>query len=333
MSILNIQKMLLSQQAMKLKDCHPELRSRLRFIPVNRMYNRFGLFILRRLLSLVFLISRTSKNVTYEDRSLINAGVRIYRPKIKTTSKIGVIWIHGGGMVSGNNTMDNRMCSRYVEELGAVVFSVDYRLAPENPFPAGIDDCFEVWQWIQRNAEDFDICQQAIIIAGQSGGGGLAASLAHRIFEFGGPQPIAQLLFCPMLDDQTARNRELDAIQHIGWNNRNNRAAWNWYFSTDSLDLKRPKNSVAARRNDLRGLPPTWLGIGDIDLFYEETRLYAVRLKKAGVDVIFDVVPMAPHGFEVFAPETELTKNYLARHFDSLRTLLVNTGKLQSANL
>jgi acetyl esterase/lipase len=127
-----------------------------------------------------------------------------------------LLWVHGGGLISGTAGANDPECSAYARDLKLVVVSVEYRLAPKYPFPAALDDCFETWQWMQQSADKLEINPSRIAISGQSSGGGLTASLAHRIFDEGGIQPAAQALFCPMLDDRTALRHELDIIQHCG---------------------------------------------------------------------------------------------------------------------
>jgi len=287
-------------------------------VPIHRYWM---LKIMRFVLNRAANRRRCEKGIETRDVDLTHREIRIYKPEGKL-SGVGVLWIHGGGFVSGCISMDDPMCSRYAKELNAVVMSVEYRLAPEHPYPAGSDDIFEAWQWMLENAEQLGIDPEKILIAGQSGGGGQAAFLAQRILDFGGVQPLAQLLFCPMLDDRTINRTDLDAEKHILWTNSNNRAAWNWYLggSSDSPDYF--EQAVPARRKELKGLPPAWIGIGDADLFYEESKAYAERLEESGVDVVFDVVPGGFHGFEVAASNTELTKNYFSRHFSYTRGLL-----------
>jgi acetyl esterase/lipase len=210
--------------------------------------------------------------------------------------------------------------------------SVEYRKAPEHPFPAALDDCNAGWEWLQRNAVSLGISPARVAIGGQSAGGGLAAALVQRLHDAqstageptagepiaGGPQPIAQWLFCPMLDDRTAARLELDRVGHRVWNNRANRFGWSSYLGTTPGSPAVPPYAVPARREDLTGLPPAWIGVGDIDLFHEEDRAYAERLRAAGVEATLHVVPGAPHGFEAWAPKTNLSRAYVGSALDWL---------------
>ncbi len=306
---------------MNIDRINPELRKLAKRLPPVPIHHYWLLRIMRLALKLMANYRSSAEGVETKNVQLSHREIRIYQPRDKL-SGVGVLWIHGGGFVSGCISMDDPTCSRYAKELNAVVVSVEYRLAPENPYPAGSDDIFEAWKWMLENAEQLGIDPERILIAGQSGGGGQAAFLAQRIFDSGGVQPLAQLLFCPMLDDRTIDRTELDAEKHLLWNNKNNRAAWNWYldgkFDCDAYLEK----AVPARRRDLKGLPHAWIGIGDADLFYEESKIYAERLRESGVAVALDVVPGGFHGFEVAAPDAEITRSYLSRHFSFIRSLL-----------
>jgi acetyl esterase/lipase len=238
-------------------------------------------------------------------------GMRIHRPDTRR-SDAALFWIHGGGLVIGGPVQDDRLCASTARELGIVVISVEYRLAPEHPFPAAHDDCHTAWAWVRENAAALDINPSRMVVGGQSAGGGLAAALVQRLHDAGGPQPIAQWLLSPMLDDRTAARRDLDAIRHRTWNNKLNRFGWRSYLATDAGSPTVPPYAVPARREDLAGLPPAWISVGDIDLFHDEDRDYADRLRAAGVDTTFHVVPDAPHGFETFAPDTDIVRDYLA---------------------
>ncbi len=306
---------------MNIDRINPELRKLAKRLPPVPIHHYWLLKIMRFALKVMANRRPSVEGIETNDVELSHREIRIYKPKAKL-SGVGVLWIHGGGFVSGCISMDDPTCSRYAKELNAVVVSVEYRLAPEHPYPAGSDDIFEAWQWMQENAESLGVDPERILIAGQSGGGGQAAFLAQRILDSGGVQPLAQLLFCPMLDDRTINRPELDAEKHLLWNNKNNRAAWSWYLEGRFDSEAHLQKAVPARRKALKGLPQAWIGIGDVDLFYEESKIYAERLRESGVKVVFDVVAGGFHGFEVAAPEAEVTKDYFSRHFSFIRTLL-----------
>lgn len=280
--------------------------------------------ILLPILQFLTKISPAKKSipgVSISEQKLDTARVRIYRPEGEL-SGAGLLWTHGGGMIIGSPVINDRECSRYAKELKLVVVSVEYRLAPKHPFPCALDDCFEAWRWMQNSAFALGIAPDRIVISGQSAGGGLAASLAQKISDEGGVQPAGQALFCPMLDDRTAARRELDDIKHRVWNNKNNRGAWAWYLGHPPGKVSVAQYAVPARREYLSGLPPTWIGVGDIDLFYEEDHLYATRLKKAKVSCHLEVVPGGPHSFELFFPEASVTRVFMNSNYKFLCEVL-----------
>jgi acetyl esterase/lipase len=261
----------------------------------------------------------TGADLTGVRREVRPGGLRVFRPEQRRHSA-ALLWIHGGGLVLGSARMDDRFCAATARELGIVVASVEYRRAPQHPFPAALDDCLAAWTWLAATEGP------RIAVGGQSAGGGLAAALTQRLHDADGADPVAQLLFCPMLDDRTAARRDLDAADHLMWHNRDNLFGWSSYLGREPGTPDLPPYAVPARRTDLTGLPPTWIGVGDIDLFHDEDRDYADRLTAAGVDTTFVLVPGAPHAFESWAPKTALAGSHLAGARDWLLARLVATS-------
>ncbi len=198
-------------------------------------------------------------------------------------------------------------------ELGIVVVSAEYRLAPEHPYPVPLYDCYWGWLWLQQNAASLGVDRERVAVGGQSAGGGLGAGLVQLLTDSEGPSAVAQWLFSPMLDDRTAANRNLDGTDHFIWNNAKNRFGWRSYLNMEPGSPDVASYAAPARRAKLEGLPPTWIGVGDIDLFYDEDMAYANALAAAGVAVTTEVVPGAPHGFEAVAPNAKISRSYIAR--------------------
>lgn len=246
--------------------------------------------------------------------SVRNDGIRarIYRPE-GTSKRPGLMWIHGGGLVIGNPKQDDTLCAQTALTLGITVVAVEYRLAPEAPFPAALDDLTDAWQWLQQKAPAWSIDSDRLAIGGESAGGGLAAALAQRLHDEGGHQPVAQWLLAPMLDDRTAIREDLPLHDHPVWNRASNYYAWKAYLGQEPGSESIPPYAAASRREDLSGLPPAWLYAGDIELFYDEVAGYADRLAAAGVDTTFEVVKGAAHGFENWAHSTDLAQALLAK--------------------
>ncbi|MFC5752388.1 alpha/beta hydrolase [Actinomadura rugatobispora] len=294
---------------MRLSAVAPELRGRLRLMPPLPLERTPA----RRLMQVATrrMPPARQPGVTLGLAPGVTPGIRVYRPR-RRRSGAALLWIHGGGLVIGGAVQDDRLCGSTALELGITVVSAEYRLAPEHPYPAALDDCHAAWTWLQEHAAALGVDPSRVAVGGQSAGGGLAAALAQRLHDAGGPRPVAQWLFCPMLDDRTAARRDLDAVGHRVWNNRLNRFGWRSYLGAEPGSPDVPPYAVPARREDLGGLPPAWIGVGDIDLFHDEDRDYARRLRAAGVDTTFHVVPRAPHGFEAWAAGTGLARDYLA---------------------
>lgn len=311
---------------MDINSIHPELRKIIARIPPIPLHNKLFLFVINWLLRFSPR-AKSTQSVSIEEHKLKQASIRIYKPEHKA-SGAGLLWIHGGGYITGNAAMNDRECLQFAKDLGLVVISVEYRLAPKYPFPAAIDDCFEAWQWFISSAQSIGVDPSRIVISGQSAGGGLAASLAQRIHDYGGTQPAGQALFCPMLDDRPAAQYELDSIKHRIWNNKNNRAGWSFYLGYTPGKHDAPEYAVASRRKDVSNLAPAWIAVGNIDLLYKEDKHYATRLTAAGVDCQLYTIPMAPHGFETFAPHALITRDLYREFYGFLiQTLHIKNKK------
>ena len=237
-------------------------------------------------------------------------GIRLFRPSGVTGRCPALLWIHGGGYVIGKAAQDDVLCRRYARELGAIVASVDYRLAPEHPYPASLEDCYTALQWLVRLPS---VDPSRVAIGGASAGGGLAAALALHTRDRGEISLVAQLLVYPMLDDRTVNRKGLDKPGLRLWNQSSNKYGWSVYLGGAD-----PEIAVPARRDDLSGLPPAWLGVGTLDLFHDEDLAYAERLKAAGVPCEVEVVKGAFHGFDGIVPKAEVSQSF----FDSQCALL-----------
>ena len=305
---------------MKIENVNPQLQKAYSRIPAIPFHNP-------ALIRLIQFISKFQKKpkpvpgIAIEDYNFGNSGVRVYKPR-GATSGAGLLWIHGGGYVIGNVATNDRECTDYANNLNITVISVDYRLAPQHPFPAACDDCFIAWQWVLNNAANLGVSPDRIVISGQSAGGGLAAGLVQRIHDSGGIQPAGQALFCPMLDDRTAIRTELDALKHRLWSSKNNRGAWAHYLGQAPGLARLPPYSAPARRENLSGLPTSWIGVGDIDLLYEESLRYAEHLTNAGVNCELKVIPGGPHGFEAVAPTAPVSIELFESNYQFLRRVL-----------
>lgn len=238
------------------------------------------------------------------------ATVRVHRPET-VTSTGALLWMHGGGMVIGSAQQDDGICRRFARKLGMVVAAVDYRLAPDHPFPAPLDDCFDALQWLGAQPGI-----DRVAIGGASAGGGLAAGLALRARDTGGVRPVFQLLVYPMIDDRTALRTDVDTAHLRAWSPKANAFGWRSYLGGAPAGPL----SAPARATDLAGLPPAWIGVGTLDLFHDEDLAYAKRLVDAGVPCALEVVRGAFHGFDILAPRSGVSRDFVRSQITALRS-------------
>jgi acetyl esterase/lipase len=308
-----------------MRDVRAELRTPALYLPMT-INNRLALRIGRRVLGRP---SPSVPGVRLEQRNIEpyggrpEVGVHVYEPPVRRRPSGALLWIHSGGLISGRPQQDHDLCGRFADELGILVVSVDYRLAPENPFPAGLHDCHTALTWLHRNADALGVDPARIAIGGASAGGGLAAVLAQRAHDDGGLPVAFQLLVYPMLDDRTVLRTDHEGRGRFGWTPASNRFAWSAYLGGRPRADDAPGYAVAARRGDLSGLPPAWIGVGDLDLFYPEDVEYAERLRSVGVDCELHVEPGMYHGADVILPQTvEAMRAFRTRMADALRPAL-----------
>jgi len=295
------------QQPLTLDDLAPELRAGL-FLRTMPRIDRAWVRGLARLIA-PLMPTRSHPAVRITDLSDF-PGIRVCVPNEGRTDA-ALLWIHGGGYLLGSPRQNDGFLSELAHSLGISVFSPRYRLGKRNPFPAGLDDCLAAWAWLQGAARGFGIEPGRIAIGGDSAGGGLAAALVQRIHDRGGIQPPAQVLVYPMLDDRTAADRSLDPREHILWPNRMNAFGWRAYLGREPGAAELPPYASPARRTDLSGLPPAWVGVGALDLFRDEDEDYAARLREAGVPVRYVEVDGAPHAFFMGVPEAAVSTRFV----------------------
>ncbi|KAI5861151.1 Alpha/Beta hydrolase protein [Durotheca rogersii] len=214
-----------------------------------------------------------------------------------------VLYIFGGGLIAGSVAVQRPFIATIASQSQTQVFATHYRIAPENPYPAAIDDVYATLLWLHENAASLNIDPARIVVLGPSAGGGLAASLTLLARDRGLNPPIAaQVLRYPMLDDRTYVNETDPRWSSFTWTLDDNITGWTSYLSKireGKSDCSIPYHASPARAKDLRGLPPTLISVGDLDLFRDEDAAFANRLSKADVDVHFDFYPDVPHGFDL----------------------------------
>lgn len=300
--------------AFDFQSLEPELRSKGRlmkiFMPSTRWY-----------LHLMFLVRNWFGEKNPKDLQLEKVWIErsdgsgklqanIYRPPAWNENEDLpiVLYIHGGGYVTGNVEACTSIIRRMIKKRRCIVVSPDYRKAFEQPYPAAIDDCFDALTWAYHELCNADPDKRDIIVAGHSAGGGLTAAVTLRARDQGGINIRFQMPIYPMIDDRgetpSSQNNEAPA-----WNTKLNEIAWDIYLK----DLKRagrsvPYDAAPARAEDLRGLPPTVTFVSDLDPFLDETKCYVEKIRSAGIPVKFKVFNGGFHGFEFFAPNAEISR-------------------------
>ncbi|MFF4019705.1 alpha/beta hydrolase [Streptomyces sp. NPDC001843] len=239
------------------------------------------------------------------------------------TGPLPVIYhVHGGGMILGNNRVGVEGPLAWARELGAVVVSVEYRLAPEHPHPAPVDDVHAGLLWTAENAKEIGGDPERIVLAGASAGGGLTAALALLLRDRGGPRPLGQMLMCPMLDD---RNDTVSSHQMAGlgiWDRTANETGWGALLGESRGGPDVSPYAAPARATDLSGLPPAFLDVGSAETFRDEVVAYASRIWSCGGVAELHVWPGGFHGFDGFAPQAALSQAARAAQLEWLRRLL-----------
>ncbi|MBT2617254.1 MULTISPECIES: alpha/beta hydrolase [unclassified Bacillus (in: firmicutes)] len=243
--------------------------------------------------------------------------VKIYQSVQKSGSDAGLLWIHGGGYVIGTPEMDDFLCQRYVLEANCTVVSVDYRLAPEHPFPAPVEDCYAALKWFSDHADELGVDRSRIAIAGASAGGGLTAATSLLARDRQGPPLVFQMPLYPMIDDRHITPSSTEVQDTRVWNEQSNRNAWAMYLGEQTEEVS--PYAAPARALDLTCLPPTYTCVGDLDPFRDETIDYVTKLTKAGVPTEFHLYPGCFHGFEGYAPHTEIGKRAINQYIEALK--------------
>lgn len=247
-----------------------------------------------------------------------DVAVRVYRPAAAAGELPGLFYIHGGGMILGHLDAEHQTAVRLCDELGCVVVSVDYRLAPEHPHPAPVRDCYAGLVWMAGNAAELGVDPSRLAIYGGSAGGGLALGASLMARDRGGPAVCFQMPIYPMIDDRNETPSSHEILDVGIWDRAGNLEAWSWYLAGREPDAY----AAPARAEDVSGLPPTFIDVGELDLFRDEDVTFALRLMQAGVPTELHVHPGAYHASEGFAPAAALSERIWALRLDALRRAL-----------
>ena len=239
-----------------------------------------------------------------EDTVISESGgvlVRIYRGSGSPAP--AVVYCHAGGFALGNLDTDHRQCVELARRARCTVVSVDYRLAPEHPYPAALSDAAAVLNWVAANAAELGIDAGRLAVAGSSAGGALAACMAHGAAAGSLPPVMFQLLHQPVLDDR-ATGSKTEFRTSPAFDGEAAELMWRHYLGTETAAAA----AVPARRDGLAGLPTTLITCAEIDPFRDEAVDYAVRLLHAGVSTELHVFARTCHGFDSLFPDWSISE-------------------------
>jgi acetyl esterase/lipase len=244
--------------------------------------------------------------------------VRIYRSTTLPKAAPVLIWMHGGGFVMGNVPKDDDLCIGMAQAGRCVVVSVDYRLAPEFPFPAAPEDCFAILEWVSSQPAELGVTPDRVAVGGVSAGGCLAASVALMTRDRNGPDLCHQFLFVPVTDDRLQSPSSLCIHDPRVWSRDKAVMAWQMYLGESHHGEPSPY-AAPARANDLTGLPATTMFVEEYDLLHDEAVDYANRLEAAGVPVELKSYPGTFHAHFAFAPDAAKSKRTVSDMFNSVK--------------
>ena len=288
----------------------PSLRKVARFLPRGHALHR-GLKVQRAIMN---LFSSTGRLRDVPEATVNeHVTVRLHRPARLPDRAPALLWVHGGGTIMGHAAQDDKYLRRLSHRTGVAIAAVEHRLAPEHPYPIPIEDCYAALLWLARQPW---VDPDRIAVGGASAGGHFAAALAQRAHDRNDVKLAFQLLVYPMLDDRTGAKQ--GGQRRIMWTETDNQLAWRWY-----LNGADPEQAAPARRDDLSGLPPAWIGVGTLDLFYEECLEYARRLREAGVRVHEEIAPGAFHAFDQIVDRAPVSVKFFTSQCEHLRGALV----------
>ena len=263
-------------------------------------------------------------DVTAEERMIPgpegDIPIVIYQPP-KEAPRPGMLWIHGGGYITGS-ARDDLNGNAFAEHVGCTVVSVDYRLAPEVTYKESVSDCFVALNWMVDRADELGIDKDRIAIGGASAGGGLSAGLALYNRDNNGPAVALQLLIYPMIDDTHETTSGYEITFERVWNRAVSLKAWRMYLGDEYGTDRVSPYAAAARATDLTGLPPAFITVGTRDLFRDESIDYAQRLMAAGVPTELEVYPGMYHAGETMVPTAAVSQRMRMSYLDAVKRAL-----------
>lgn len=251
----------------------------------------------------------------------------VLRPEGHKGTGPGFYHIHGGGMISGDRWLGTPMLFDWLHRFNAVAVTVEYRLAPENPDPTPVEDCFAGLKWTAAHARELNIDPSQLIIVGGSAGGGLAAGVTLLARDRNGPPVRGQMLMYPMLDDrdQTVSARQFEDTGL--WDRRSNETGWTALLGERRGTADVSPYAAPARAEDLSQLPPTFIDCGSSEVFRDEDMAFASALWAAGGEAELHVWPGGYHSFEWIAPKADISRDMIAAREHWLTRVLGQRGR------
>jgi acetyl esterase/lipase len=231
-----------------------------------------------------------------------------------------VLFFHGGGYIFGHIDLFDGPVSRYVSASGVPMLSVEYRRAPEHPFPTPLEDAYAALGWLHEHAAELGVDPERIGVMGDSAGGGMAAALTILTRERGGPKIARQILLMPMLDDRTT-TPDPHIAPYVLWSYDDSLTAWPALLGDAAGGPDVPATAAPARLEDATDLPAAYIEVGQLDVFRDEDIAYATKLSRAGVPVEFHLHPGAPHEFDSIAFGSDVARRAIADRIRVLRSI------------
>jgi acetyl esterase/lipase len=268
--------------------------------------------------------------VVTEDRTIpgpkgaADVAVRIYRPEKQSGLLPSLLWIHGGGYILGEIDQEDFTAKQFTLAAECIVVSVEYRLAPEHPYPAPLEDCYAALKWLSAHANELGVDCSRIAIGGASAGGGLAAGLAILTRDRAEVEIMFQLLVYPMINDCNIAPASDALPDALFWTRENNLIGWRSYLGCEPGSKGISCYAAAFRATNLEGLPAAYITVGDIDLFAQEDIDYSRRLIVAGVPTELHVYPGGCHAFDMLVPGADVSKRFTTDIHRALKRALHN---------
>ncbi|MEU4519125.1 alpha/beta hydrolase [Amycolatopsis sp. NPDC024027] len=260
---------------------------------------------------------------TSEHHTTAGDGARIamrWYTKKGATPGPAVVFFHGGGYIFGHIDLFDGPVARYVSASGVPMLSVEYRRAPEHPYPTPLEDGYAALRWLHETAAELGVDPERIGVMGDSAGGGMAAAVSILARERGGPKIARQILLMPMLDDRTT-TPDPHIAPSVLWSYDDSLTAWPALLGDAAGGPDVPATAAPARLEDATGLPAAYIEVGQLDVFRDEDIAYATKLSRAGVPVEFHLHPGAPHEFDSIAFDSDVARRAIADRIRVLKSI------------